>query len=189
MGLAPDWVAAGFYPLSINRKVSPAVLDAHPAVPVGRAGTPSRTLIASSPDHRRSDDGTSLATAGNVLQMVFRNPLVGPGVLGISQGAAFGATLNILLISTFPLAVELTALFFALAGLTISYLIVLNIHYGGWILRLILSGIAASAQFSAGVGLIKYLAHPLNQLPETTFCFLEACGASPGVKLSSCFLS
>ncbi len=116
--------------------------------------------------------GASLAAAGNVLQMVFRNPLVGPGILGVSQGAAFGAALSILLIGTSPLAVELSAIFFAFAGLILTYMIARNIRYGGWILRLILSGIAISALFSAGVGLIKYLADPLTQLPEITFWLL-----------------
>ncbi len=116
--------------------------------------------------------GASLAAAGNVLQMVFRNPLVGPGVLGVSQGAAFGAAISILLFSASPLAIELAALVFALAGLLLTYLLARRIHYGGWILRLILSGIAVSALFSAGVGLVKYLADPLTQLPEITFWLL-----------------
>ena len=62
--------------------------------------------------------GASLAAAGNVLQMVFRNPLVGPGILGVSQGAGFGAALAILTFSTIPLAVELSALLFASLGCT-----------------------------------------------------------------------
>jgi iron complex transport system permease protein len=45
-------------------------------------------------------------------------------------------------------------------------------RYGGWVLRLILSGIAISALFSAGVGLLKYLADPLTELPEITFWLL-----------------
>ena len=116
--------------------------------------------------------GASLAAAGNVLQMVFRNPLVGPGVLGVSQGAAFGAAVSILLLSSTPFMVELTAFVFAIAGLWITYFLARHMRYGGWILRLILSGIAISALFSAGVGLIKYLADPLTQLPEITFWLL-----------------
>ena len=116
--------------------------------------------------------GASLAAAGNVLQMVFRNPLVGPGILGVSQGAGFGAALAIITLGTMPLAVELSALLFASLGLVMSYLIARQLHYGGWVLRLILSGIAVSAMFSAGIGLLKYLADPLTQLPEITFWLL-----------------
>jgi iron complex transport system permease protein len=46
------------------------------------------------------------------------------------------------------------------------------VRYGGWILRLILSGIAVSALFASGVGLLKYLADPLTQLPEIVFWML-----------------
>ena len=40
--------------------------------------------------------GMSLAAAGVVFQMVFSNPLVEPGFLGVSQAAAFGAALAII---------------------------------------------------------------------------------------------
>jgi iron complex transport system permease protein len=116
--------------------------------------------------------GASLAAAGNVLQMVFSNPIVGPGILGVSQGAAFGAALGILTFSGSPLAIELSALLFAFLGLALSFLIARRLRYGGWILRLVLSGIAVSALFAAGVGMIKYLADPLTQLPEITFWLL-----------------
>ena len=41
--------------------------------------------------------GAALAVTGVALQGVFRNPLVSPEVLGISQGAAFGGALAIIL--------------------------------------------------------------------------------------------
>jgi len=116
--------------------------------------------------------GASLAAAGNVLQMVFRNPLVSPGILGVSQGAGFGAALAILAFSSRGLTVELSAFVFACLGLALSYLVARQLRYGGWVLRLILSGIAVSALFSAGIGLLKYLADPLTQLPEITFWLL-----------------
>jgi iron complex transport system permease protein len=51
-------------------------------------------------------------------------------------------------------------------------LIARHVRYGGWVLRLILSGLAVSALFSAGIGILKYLADPLTQLPEITFWLL-----------------
>jgi iron complex transport system permease protein len=56
--------------------------------------------------------------------------------------------------------------------LGISYLLAHRLRYGGWVLRLVLAGIAVSAFFSAGLGLLKYLADPLTQLPEITFWLL-----------------
>jgi iron complex transport system permease protein len=116
--------------------------------------------------------GMSLAAAGAVMQMLFRNPLVEPGFLGVTQGAAFGAGLSILFIGTFPIAIQSSAILFAFAGLAFSYLLARRIRFGGWVLRLVLAGIAVSALFSSGVGVLKYLADPTRQLPELVFWML-----------------
>ncbi|MFP3958599.1 MAG: hypothetical protein ACLFUX_00375 [Spirochaetaceae bacterium] len=39
----------------------------------------------------------------------------------------------------------------------------------GAVLRMVLAGIAVSALFSAGVGLLKLVADPITQLPALTF--------------------
>ena len=116
--------------------------------------------------------GASLAAAGMAFQMVFRNPLVEPGLLGVSQGAAFGAALAILALNASPFLIELSAGIFALLGLALSFLLARRLRYGGWVLRLILAGIAISALFAAGVGILKYMADPLTELPEITFWLL-----------------
>ncbi len=118
--------------------------------------------------------GMVLSAAGFVLQMLFRNPLVEPGFLGVSQGAAFGAALGIIVVGASPLLLQGMAALFALLGLALSYLLARHIRFGGWTLRLILAGIAVSAFFSAGVGLLKYIADPLTQLPELVFWLLGA---------------
>jgi iron complex transport system permease protein len=116
--------------------------------------------------------GMTLAACGTVLQMIFRNPLVEPGLLGVSQGAAFGAALSIVVLGGSALLMQGAAALFAGLGLALSYLLARRVRYGGWILRLILSGIAVSALFSSGVGVLKYLADPLTQLPDLVFWML-----------------
>jgi iron complex transport system permease protein len=116
--------------------------------------------------------GMALSAAGGVMQMLFRNPLVEPGFLGVSQGAGFGAALSIIFLGSSPLLVEFSAAFFAMLGLITSYYLARHIRFGGWILRLILSGIVVSAIFSAGLGILKYLADPTSQLPEIVFWLL-----------------
>lgn len=116
--------------------------------------------------------GASLSACGTVMQMIFRNPLVEPGFLGVSQGAAFGAALSILFFSRATFTIEIIATFFGMLGLFFSYYFSRRIHFGGWILRLVLAGIAVSALFSAGIGVLKYLADPLTELPDITFWML-----------------
>ncbi len=121
--------------------------------------------------------GMSLGAAGMVFQMLFGNPLVEPGFLGVSQGAAFGAAACIVFLGGSAVAVQAFAVLFALVGLVLSYTLARRIRYGGWVLRLVLAGITVSALFSAAVGLLKYLADPLSQLPEITFWLLGSLSA------------
>ncbi len=122
--------------------------------------------------------GAVLAVSGLTMQMVFRNPLVEPGFLGVSQGAAFGAALAILYGGGRAWAVQASAAVFAMLGLAITYGLARRLRYGGWILRMVLAGIAVSALFSAGVGLLKYLADPLTELPEIVFWLLGGLWAT-----------
>jgi iron complex transport system permease protein len=116
--------------------------------------------------------GAVLGASGFVFQMLFSNPLVEPGFLGVSQGASFGAASAILLFGNAPAVIQISAALWALAGLFLSFFLARRFHFGGWILRLVLSGIAVSAFFSSGLGLIKYAADPLSQLQEITFWLL-----------------
>lgn len=116
--------------------------------------------------------GAALSGSGAVMQMIFRNPLVEPGFLGVSQGAALGAALAIVSFGSSPVLVQGCAALCAFLGLLLSYTLARKLHYGGWILRLVLAGIAVSAVFSSGLGLLKCAADPLRQLPEITFWLL-----------------
>jgi len=116
--------------------------------------------------------GMVLSAAGSVFQMIFRNPLVDSGFLGVSQGAAFGASLAIVFLHGSTLAVQGCAAAFALIGLAASYNLARRFPLSDWVLRLILAGIAVAALFSAGTGALKYLADPQRQLPDITFWLL-----------------
>lgn len=99
--------------------------------------------------------GGLLALAGTLMQVLLRNPLADPYILGVSGGAAVGA---------------LGALLFGLAGLwvnggafggaLISTLIVFALAHGrgGWTpTRLLLTGIAVAAGWGAVISLILVL--------------------------------
>ena len=113
--------------------------------------------------------GAGLAVGGAAFQMLFRNPLVEPGFLGVTQGAGFGAALAILLLPGVIGAVQVSAVLFALLGLILSYRVARHMHFGGWIIRMVISGLTVSALFTAAIGVLKYMADPLSQLQEMTF--------------------
>jgi len=129
--------------------------------------------------------GAALAGAGFVFQMLFANPLVEPGFLGVSQGAAFGAAGAIVLFGYSAALVQLSASFFGLLGLIGSYALAKRFRFGGWILRLVLSGIAVSALFSSGLSIIKLFADPTTNLQDITFWMMGGLWNSTWTNLLS----
>jgi iron complex transport system permease protein len=122
--------------------------------------------------------GATLGASGMVFQMVFRNPLVDSGFLGVSPGAAFGASLAIVFLGGAPPVVQVCAASFAFLGMAASYLLAQRIHIGDRVLRLVLAGIIVSATYSSAIGVLKYLADPLRQLPDITFWMLGGLWAT-----------
>lgn len=102
--------------------------------------------------------GVGLAVAGLIMQAIFGNPLAEPGVIGISSGAAVGASLAIV----FGLTVfgEWTIAVFAfLAGLGATLLVYAMSRADGKteVVTLVLTGIAVNAIAGAGIALLTFL--------------------------------
>ena len=127
--------------------------------------------------------GAGLGVAGLVLQMLFGNPLVEPGLIGVSQGGAFGAALALVVFAPPLWIVQIVSAAMGGLGLALCYRIARRFRFGGWILRLVLAGIAVSALFSAGVGLIKFVADPMSELPAITFWLLGSLSATNWARL------
>lgn len=111
--------------------------------------------------------GAGLALAGQTMQMIFRNPLVSPDVLGTSTAAGFGASISLLLgLST--LAVTVNAFVFGVASVVLVWAIGSRVK-GEQTMGLILIGMVVSSLFSAGTSFIKLIADPNNILPAITY--------------------
>lgn len=104
--------------------------------------------------------GAALATAGNGLQALFRNPLVDSYVLGISSGAAFGAALALSLAWLSP---NLSAFIFGVGAVGLTYLFAYQKHEShASLVMVILSGMIVSGLFLAGLTIIQYLSDPFK---------------------------
>src|SRR3954463_11627180 len=113
--------------------------------------------------------GALLALSGALLQVLLRNPLADPYILGISGGASVGALLALVLGLT-AAALHL----FALAGAALAAGAVFAFSRGraGWNpYRVLLTGVALSAGFGAVIGLLLSLA-PAAQLQGMLFWLL-----------------
>ena len=111
--------------------------------------------------------GASLSIAGAAFQGIFKNPLVSSDLLGVSNGAGFGAALGIL-ISGVGFITQAFAFVFGIIAVSITYMISRSYKAGG-LLVLVLSGVAISAFFSALISAIKYIADPMDKLPEIVY--------------------
>ena len=113
--------------------------------------------------------GAGLAWAGAVLQSVLENPLASASTVGISQGAAFGATIAILLIipafagSSTNVGMGTVAVF-AFAGAMVSSVIVLAFSRLGFSSpeSIILVGVALSALWAGASTIIQYFSDDLE---------------------------
>lgn len=102
--------------------------------------------------------GAALAVAGALMQAVFGNPLAEPGVVGVSAGAALGASTAIVFgISAGGGGVALLAF---LGGLLATLLVYAVARAGGRteVVTLLLTGIAINAFAQAGLAFVLFLA-------------------------------
>jgi iron complex transport system permease protein len=120
--------------------------------------------------------GAALAIAGTAFQGLFRNPLVSPDILGASSGAALGAVLGIFF-SLGVFAIQAFAFVGGLVAVAAVYTIGTAIRTRDPVLVLVLAGVVIGSLLGAGVGLVKYLADPYNQLPAMTFWLLGSLAA------------
>jgi len=103
--------------------------------------------------------GAALGTAGCAMQGLLKNPMADPYIIGISSGAAVGASLAFVLF----LPVQITSFVFA----AISIFVVYNISKVGGkvpVDTLLLSGIAVGSLLAAITSLIIYTAGVPHQI-------------------------
>jgi len=106
--------------------------------------------------------GAALASAGVVLQALFRNPLAAPETLGVSSGAALGAILAITAGSTTTLGpfspVPLASLSGALGAAALVYLLASAPRRPLSTSVLLLAGVTLNAFISAVIMFVQYMA-------------------------------
>ena len=108
--------------------------------------------------------GAALALGGVMMQGLFLNPIVEPGLIGTSSGAAFGAALYFTLGAFIPTFIEGWSLPIAacIGGAFATFLVYFlaqnksKKHTSA--LSILLIGIAVNALFLSGVGFLSYIA-------------------------------
>lgn len=112
--------------------------------------------------------GSALGVSGAMLQSVFANPLVSPGIMGVLSGASFGAAFGIITFSSWAL-VQISTLIFGIVALLLA-LFVAFIYRSTSSVMLVLGGMISGAFFNALLSIVKLSADPNNdQLSSIVF--------------------
>ena len=127
--------------------------------------------------------GASLGLSGASLQGLFRNPLADPGLIGVSAGAALGASIIIVLGSSlFPgfifgaFILPIAAICGAALVISLLYVFTRGFGYQG-ITYMLLVGIAVNAFASVGIGILTYISTD-SELRGLTFWTMGSFGGA-----------
>ncbi len=120
--------------------------------------------------------GAALSASGAAYQGIFRNPLVSPGLLGVSAGAGFGAALAILVFGG-GTASYLLAFAFGIGAVLLSYWIA-GIYKSAPAIMLVLGGTIVTSVFNALISLMKYAADTDSQLPAIVYWLMGSLASA-----------
>jgi iron complex transport system permease protein len=128
--------------------------------------------------------GASLGVGGTLMQALFRNPIVEPGLVGTSSGAAFGSALFFVLGGVFHVGASLWSLPAAACagGVLSTYLVFLLARSRedgrASVVLLLLTGLAVNALFMSAIGFLSYIARDPQARSITFWSLGTLAGAS-----------
>ena len=123
--------------------------------------------------------GFGLSISGYVYQMIFKNPLASPDVVGVSSGASAGAAFAIVAVSSLTPVVSISAF----AGGIIALIITLLVAYlvpGRNSYTIVLAGIAIHSVAQTILMFLKLAADPEKQLASIEYWIM---GSLNGISL------
>ncbi len=120
--------------------------------------------------------GIGLGICGAVFQGVFRNPLVSPGVVGVTSGAGFGAAFAILVFG-WGYMPQVLAFIFGGGALILTWTIAKKTDASS-LLVFVLAGVIVNMFFQAMISLVKFIADSEEKLPSIVYWLMGS--------LSSC---
>lgn len=111
--------------------------------------------------------GAALGVSGTMLQSIFANPLVSPGIMGVLAGSSFGAAFGIITFSSWAM-VQLSSFTFGMTSVFLA-LFIARIYKSSTTLLLVLGGMISNAFFNALLSIVKLAADPNDELASITF--------------------
>jgi iron complex transport system permease protein len=114
--------------------------------------------------------GIALSSSGVIFQGIFRNPMADPYIIGVSAGAAFGATIGLIFAGAVRFVnLSITSIFAFLGAIGVTFLVynISKIKGKISVLTLLLSGVALSSLLSSLISFI--MIYRTNDLVKVYF--------------------
>jgi len=128
--------------------------------------------------------GAGLGMAGCVLQLIFKNPLASPGIIGVSSGANLGASAAIVLFG-YQAAFVMPSAF--LGGMAVVAMVIIIARMAGQhdTVVYVLAGIIMRAVSEAFIMIFKFYADPMGQLASIEFWAMGSLASITASKVMS----
>lgn len=126
--------------------------------------------------------GFGLGAAGMIYQMIFKNPLASPDIIGVSSGASTGAAAAILFFHASPSGITASAFAGGLAAVFLS-LTLSRLSGQKNLSSLVLSGIAVNALAQAVLMALKFTADPERELASIEYWIMGSLGSVTASRL------
>ena len=126
--------------------------------------------------------GAGLGLAGSVFQLVFKNPLASPDIMGAASGANLGAAMAIVV---FGQTASLMAFSAFLGCMLVVFLVILlaKLSRNNSTVTFILAGIIMKAVSDAVIMILKFYADPERELAAIEYWAMGSLGAITSTKV------
>ncbi|MDO5112735.1 MAG: iron ABC transporter permease, partial [Clostridia bacterium] len=108
--------------------------------------------------------GAGLGLAGSVYQIIFKNPLASPDIIGVAGGANLGAAIAIVMVSSSGMLAIATGAFWGGLIAVVGVMLLVRATRSHATSTYVLAGIVINAISKAFIMALKYFADPENEL-------------------------
>lgn len=129
--------------------------------------------------------GVGLGIAGSVYQIIFKNPLASPDIIGIAGGANLGAAVAIVSVSTSGMIAIAAGAFWGGLIAVVCVMLLVKATRSRSTSTYVLAGIVINAISKAAIMVLKYFADPENELAAMEYWEMGTFGNTTLSKLLS----
>lgn len=126
--------------------------------------------------------GAGLSLAGYIYQLIFKNILASPDIIGVASGANAGAALGIVIMGAGSILVPIYAFIGGILAVLLVMLFAKNGHRNS-LASIVLSGIVVSAVAEAAIMILKLLADPNRELAPLEYWSMGGLSAITASKV------